>query len=82
MTVKFDVLKHALVPHHEILSEDETRGLFDRYRIKPEQLPKIYASDPVARRVHARPGQILKIIRDSETAGKGGAIAFRLVVEG
>ncbi len=80
MVKAFDVMKHELVPRHEVLGDDEAQEILRRYGVKPDQLPRILASDPVARAVRSRPGQILKITRKSPTAGE--AIAYRYVVEG
>jgi DNA-directed RNA polymerase subunit H len=77
---KFDVMKHELVPRHEVLSEADTGKVLEKYNIFPEQLPKILQSDPVCKAIQAKPGQIVKIKRKSPTAGE--AIVFRLVVEG
>ena len=77
---ELDVMKHALVPKHEILSEKGVHKLLEKYRIKPHQLPKIKASDPAAKAIGAKPGDILKITRKSPTAGK--AIAYRYVIRG
>lgn len=79
MPKAFDVMKHDLVPRHEVLSDEDARGILEKYGVTPDQLPKLYASDPVARAVRARPGQIIKIKRKSPTAGE--SIAFRYVVE-
>ncbi len=76
---KFDVLKHEFVPRHEIMSEEEVEELLEEYQISEEQLPRILNTDPGALSVRARPGDVLKIIRASETAGE--AIAYRLCVE-
>ncbi|HVL87474.1 MAG TPA: DNA-directed RNA polymerase subunit H [Candidatus Thermoplasmatota archaeon] len=80
MVKKFDVMKHELVPRHAILAEAEAKKILETYHIYPEQLPKILTSDPVVKAVKARPGQVLKIRRNSPTAGE--AIVYRLVVEG
>ncbi|MCA1814561.1 MAG: DNA-directed RNA polymerase subunit H [Halobacteriales archaeon] len=80
MPKKFDVMKHELVPRHDVLSESETKKVLERYNIFPEQLPKIMQSDPVCKAIAAKPGQIVRIKRKSPTAGE--AVAFRLVVEG
>lgn len=80
MPKAFDVMKHDLVPKHEVLSDADAQAVLAKYGVKPDQLPKILASDPVARAVRSRPGQILKISRKSPTAGE--AIAYRYVVEG
>lgn len=80
MAKVFDVMKHELVPRHEVLSEADAQAVLQKYGITPDQLPKIYASDPAARAIRARPGQIVKIKRKSPTAGEH--IAYRLVIEG
>ncbi|HVL48297.1 MAG TPA: DNA-directed RNA polymerase subunit H [Candidatus Thermoplasmatota archaeon] len=78
MAKVFDVMKHDLVPKHEVLSDEDARAVLEKYGVNPDQLPRIYASDPVARSIRARPGQILRIRRKSPTAGE--AVAYRFVV--
>jgi DNA-directed RNA polymerase subunit H len=78
--VEFDVRKHVLVPKHEVLSPEEARQVLEKFKVAPHQLPLIKASDPAAKAVGAKPGDILKITRDSPTAGK--AIVYRYVIEG
>jgi DNA-directed RNA polymerase subunit H len=75
----FRVTEHIYVPKHEILSEEEAQELLKRLHARPEQLPYIRASDPVVRELGAKPGQILKITRKSETAGE--SVYYRYVVE-
>lgn len=74
----FNILKHDLVPHHSVLSKKEAKIILEKYEIKKDQLPKILVTDPVARAIGARVGDIIKIIRKSATAGE--SIAYRLVV--
>ena len=76
----FNIFDHSLVPKHEIMSQEERQKLLETYRVKPYQLPRIHASDPAAKAIGARPGDIVRIIRDSQTAGK--YTAYRYVVEG
>ena len=52
------------------MNEEEKSILLKRYKIKENQLPKILTTDPVARYLGLRKGNIVKIIRDSETSGK------------
>lgn len=80
MPKEFDVKEHVLVPKHEVISQGEAREVLEKYKIAPHQLPLIKASDPAAKSVGAKPGDIVKITRRSPTAGK--AIAYRCVVEG
>lgn len=75
----FDITKHELVPKHIILSEEEKKAVLEKYKIEENQLPKILCTDPVALVIGAKPGQVVKIIRKSDTAKE--AIAYRLVVE-
>ncbi len=79
MTKKFDVLTHELVPDHILLTEEETQELLKKYSITRGQLPKIKSSDVVVKQIGAKPGDVLKIIRKSLTAGK--AVAYRLVID-
>jgi DNA-directed RNA polymerase subunit H (RpoH/RPB5) len=77
---QFDITKHRLVPFHETISEKEREEIFKKYNIKQDQLPRILDTDPVAIAIGAKPGQIVKITRKSQTAKQ--AVAYRLVVEG
>ncbi len=75
---KFRLQDHILVPEHVLLSEEEAEEVLKTLGVRKEQLPKIRADDPVAKEIGAKPGQIVKIIRESPTAGK--SIAYRLVI--
>jgi DNA-directed RNA polymerase subunit H len=68
-----------LVPDHKILSEDESAKLLKQFEIKPEQLPKILSNDPVILSIGAKSGQIVKVVRNSQTAKF--ATAYRIVIE-
>ncbi len=76
---QFEILNHALVPNHELISEEEKKQIFKKYNITPDQLPKILDTDPACLSIGAKPGQIIKITRKSTTAKE--ATIYRLVVE-
>ena len=76
---QLDIMKHNLVPLHEIVSEKEQKEIMEKFNITPDQLPKILNTDPVSIFIGAQPGQIIKITRESRTAKE--AVAYRLVVE-
>lgn len=76
----FNIFEHKLVPKHEILTPEEKEKLLTEYRIQPYQMPRIKASDPAVKAVGAMPGDVVRIIRDSPTAGK--FMSHRYVVEG
>jgi DNA-directed RNA polymerase subunit H len=75
---KPDILKHELVPKHEIISKKEVNDVLMGYNITKGQLPKIFSNDPVVKMIKAEAGDVLKITRDSKTAGK--SIFYRVVI--
>lgn len=77
---KFNVLRHELVPKYEIVPVEEAVRILKEFGVRPEQLPWIKASDPVARAIGARPGDIVRIVRRSEIAGE--VVVYRYVVAG
>lgn len=77
--MKTDILQHKLVPEHVILSDEEAQEVLDELNITVDQLPKILPGDPVVKAIGAKVGDVLKITRESETAGI--FVAYRIVRE-
>ena len=75
----FEIFEHKIVPKHEILTEKEKTEVLTQYKIQPYQMPQIKSNDPAVKAIGAKPGDMLKIIRKSATAGEH--IAYRYVVE-
>lgn len=76
----FDIFDHVLVPKHEVLADEEREKVLTEYRVEAFQLPWIKASDPAVRAIGARPGDVVRVVRDSATAGR--FVSYRYVVEG
>jgi DNA-directed RNA polymerase subunit H len=75
---KFNILEHELVPKHEVVPPDEAARILRELGVRPEQLPWLRATDPVARAIGAKPGDIVRIYRKSPTSGE--IIVYRYVV--
>lgn len=64
-----DELKHNLIPKHTKISDSEKTELFNKYKINLRDLPKISLNDPAIAHLEPKVGDVIKIERDSETAG-------------
>ncbi len=77
---KIRIMDHELVPKHEVVPKEEAIKILKELGVTPQQLPLLRASDPVAREIGAKPGDVVRIIRKSPTAGK--IVIYRFVIAG
>lgn len=78
MTV--DVTHHQLVPLHTKISDTEKQKLYDTYHITSKRLPKILKEDPALAKLAVKVGDVIKIQRQSKTAGI--STYYRVVIDG
>ena len=72
-------IKHILVPEYKKLSEEEVKKLMEELQIDSlDYLPKIFTTDPAIQHLKPKPGDVIKIIRKSPTAGE--SIYYRVVI--
>jgi len=69
--LQFDITTHRKVPPHRILTQSEIEKLMRKMNITDSktQLPWIDSQDAMAKWIGARTGDIIEIIRFSESAG-------------
>jgi len=68
--ILFDPTKHVLVPKHTKLSPEEVSTVMEKYLIKGKnQFPYIFHSDPIARWMGLKQGDVVKIDRYNENSG-------------
>ena len=80
MAKAVEISKHNLVPKHTKASDKETEQLLERYNISVTQLPKILKNDPAIKELKLKIGDVVKIVRNSPTAGE--TVFYRSVTNG
>ncbi|MBI2565245.1 DNA-directed RNA polymerase subunit H [Candidatus Woesearchaeota archaeon] len=74
---KIDITQHVLVPKHSKVSEKEKKELLQKYSLTLKELPKILSNDTALKSLDVQEGDVVKIERNSLTAGK--SIFYRRV---
>ena len=75
-----NIIDNNLVPKHILLSDEEANNILIEYKINKDNLPRIFSGDRIAKYYNVKPGQIVKIIRPSITAGE--EIIYRVCING
>jgi DNA-directed RNA polymerase subunit H len=70
---------HVYVPKHEIMTKKEAQKVLDEFNCKPTELPLIFVTDPAILGLGVKPGDMIRITRESQTAGQ--STYYRYVVE-
>jgi DNA-directed RNA polymerase I, II, and III subunit RPABC1 len=88
--LQYNVTHHEFVPRHIICSAATKKEIFEKYSITKKQLPIIKKSDAQVRYLGARKGNLIKIIRPSDSMPKSKTvdgevkefydITFRIVI--
>lgn len=74
----FQIFDHDFVSKHELLSAEEKEKFLEEHKVQAYQLPRINRSDSAIIAVGGNPGDIVRVIRNSKTAGK--YVSYRYVV--
>lgn len=70
----FDISQHRQVPKHRILIKEDLDAFLKEFGLTQQTahlLPKLDCQDPMAKRIRARPGDIIEITGLSQTSGDG-----------
>ncbi len=76
---KFKVDKHILTPKHVKIGDKEKAQLFEKYHVTSKEMPKMLKTDSAIKELEPKPGDVIKIIRKSATAGE--SYFYRVVVD-
>ena len=74
----FDIGDHFLVPEHMIMPPEKADELLEKLGITKKMMPKIPKNDAALKELKPVKGDIIKIIRESPTAGK--TVYYRVVL--
>jgi len=69
---------HYLVPEHVLIKKEKVAELMAELGVKKDDLPRIFKDDAALKLLGAEKGDVVKIIRDSLTAGQ--SVYYRRVI--
>ncbi len=59
---EINIQKHILVPHHEIMKQDDVDKLLSTFNVVKGQLPKISTKDPIVKILGAKENDVIKLV--------------------
>lgn len=65
-----NITDHSLVGIFKLLNSTEKQEMLEKYRIQESELPRIGKNDNISRYYGAKQGDVFKVIRKSEIAGR------------
>lgn len=72
--------RHILASEHIKLTKEEKDKVLTKHNISIKQLPIILESDPALKGLEAKPGEVIMIKRNSQTAKE--SFFYRVVIHG
>lgn len=69
---------HFLVPEHSIVPREKVQEVLSIYGANTDKIPQIFRNDPAVEEIGAKKGDLVRIVRNSRTAGK--STYYRIVV--
>ena len=81
--LQFNVSRHSLVPKHIKMTDRDIKDLLERYMLLSKySLPAISVADPMAKYLGLRIGDVVKILRPSQSAGESVAYRHCIAIRG
>lgn len=68
--LRIDITQHQLVPRHVLLSTEEAEAVLKQYKASHQHIPKILLTDPMARYLGLRQGQMVRVERKMGNQGQ------------
>lgn len=65
--LQYNITRHKDVPRHIICSNVKKQEIFEKYNVDKSKLPQIKVNDPICRYYNASKGQLIKVVRPSES---------------
>jgi len=75
-----NISHNDLVPPHSLCTTSTKESVLRAYAVQARQIPQIKKTDPMARYLGAMAGNMIQIVRDSETMPGKKMITYRMVV--